>query len=396
MAWEQRQLNDVVKFSKGKFYSKNDLVEDGNEVILYGQLYTNYQTAISYSDTKVIPKPNSVYSIGKEVIIPSSGESAEDISIASSIIASGIIIAGDLNILTPLNTLNNTFLALALSNGKSKKELSKYAQGKSIVHLHGKDFRKLILKYPNLNEQIKIKEFVLRLDNLINLHQRKISKLLKLQQQFSKLLLVKSSHDNLKLRFKYFKSKWVLHKLSELAPLRGGYAFKSNEFQHQGIPIIRISNILSNGKIDGDFVYSKKLSRDNHVTLSENDILIAMSGATTGKTAIIQENHNRLYYQNQRVGYFTKLDGVSYEFINVLVKSALFNIQLKSVLVAGAQPNISAKDIDNFEFYIPEQDEERKLIGQLYNNVTKIIQISQKRLDSLMLLKKEYLNKIFI
>src|SRR5699024_12308667 len=106
-----------------------------------------------------------------------------------------------------------------------------------------------------------------------------------------------------------------------------------------------------------------------------------MSGATTGKTAVIQDGQSEIYYQNQRVGFFTRLEGINYDFINVLVKSFLFGIQLKNVLVAGAQPNISAKDIDDFEFYVPEQDLERKLIGQLYKNMTKTIQISQKRLD---------------
>src|SRR5699024_4505763 len=135
---------------------------------------------------------------------------------------------------------------------------------------------------------------------------------------------------------------------------------------------------------------------DSHISLSENDIVIAMSGATTGKTAVIQDGQSEIYYQNQRVGFFTRLEGINYDFINVLVKSFLFGIQLKNVLVAGAQPNISAKDIDDFEFYVPEQDLERKLIGQLYKNMTKTIQISQKRLDYLRLLKKEYLNKMFI
>src|SRR5699024_3279198 len=177
------------------------------------------------------------------------------------------------------------------------------------------------------NEREKIGDFLRCLDNYIELHQQKIIKHLKIQQQFSKSLLVKSSDYNSVLRFKYFHSQWGLYKLSELSPLRGGYAFKSNEFQNDGVPIIRISNILSNGKVDGEFVYSKELPNDSHISLSENDIVIAMSGATTGKTAVIQDGQSEIYYQNQRVGFFTRLEGINYDFINVLVKSFLFGIQ---------------------------------------------------------------------
>src|SRR5699024_6295985 len=133
----------------------------------------------------------------------------------------------------------------------------KVSTGSTFESISSKDINNALIKFPDFNEREKIGDFLRCLDNYIELHQRKIIKLLKIQQQFSKALLVKSSDDNSVLRFKYFHSQWGLYKLSELSPLRGGYAFKSNEFQNDGVPIIRISNILSNGKVDGEFVYSK-------------------------------------------------------------------------------------------------------------------------------------------
>ena len=78
--WEQRKLGDVAEFSKGSGYSKGDLVEYGTPIILYGRLYTNYETRISDVDTFVEAKVGSVYSKGGEVIVPASGETAEDIA----------------------------------------------------------------------------------------------------------------------------------------------------------------------------------------------------------------------------------------------------------------------------------------------------------------------------
>lgn len=62
--WEQRKLSNLVDFSKGAGYSKNDLVESGTPIILYGRLYTRYETRISNVDTFVNALDNSVYSEG--------------------------------------------------------------------------------------------------------------------------------------------------------------------------------------------------------------------------------------------------------------------------------------------------------------------------------------------
>ena len=115
--WERRKLGELVKFSKGTGYSKGDLKEFGTPIILYGRLYTNYETVIKDVDTFVDAKNGSVYSCGGEVIIPASGETAEDISVASVVGKSGILLGGDLNIITPPSEIDSAFLALSISNG---------------------------------------------------------------------------------------------------------------------------------------------------------------------------------------------------------------------------------------------------------------------------------------
>lgn len=175
-AWEQRELRTAATFSKGSGYSKNDLKENGTPIILYGRLYTKYETVISEVDTFVDVQPNSVYSTGHEVIVPASGETAEDISRASFVAKSGILLGGDLNIIVPDDYINPVFLALTISNGNQQKELSKRAQGKSVVHIHNSDLENVVLLYPKYEEQEKIGEYFSKLDTLITLHQRKCDK----------------------------------------------------------------------------------------------------------------------------------------------------------------------------------------------------------------------------
>ena len=169
--WEQRKLGDMVQFSKGAGYSKGDLKESGTPIILYGRLYTKYETIINDVDTFAEAKSGSVYSRGGEVIVPASGETAEDISIASVVNKSGVLLGGDLNIITPSGNLDSAFLAISISNGKPHKDMAKMAQGKSVVHLHNADLEKIDLAFPSHAEQQQISGFFSGIDSLITLHQ---------------------------------------------------------------------------------------------------------------------------------------------------------------------------------------------------------------------------------
>ena len=171
-AWEQCKLGDIATFSKGNGYSKSDLAPSGEPIILYGRLYTNYETTIRNVDTFVELKDKSVISQGGEVIVPASGETAEDISRASVVKNQGIIIGGDLNVIKVNHLLNPTFLALTISNGEQQKELSKRAQGKSVVHLHNSDLQEVNLTFPLLNEQKEISSLFEKMDSVITLHQQ--------------------------------------------------------------------------------------------------------------------------------------------------------------------------------------------------------------------------------
>ena len=188
--WEQRKLGELATFTKGAGYSKSDLKESGTPVVLYGRLYTKYETVIRDVDTFVDAKDGSIYSRGGEVVVPASGETAEDIAIASTLEKSGILIGGDLNVIHPCNRLEPVFLAISISNGEPHVEMARRAQGKSVVHLHNEDLSRIELQYPEIEEQQKISQCFLNLDHLITLHQRKLEKLNKLKKSMLEEIFV--------------------------------------------------------------------------------------------------------------------------------------------------------------------------------------------------------------
>ncbi len=176
--WERVRLGEIAQFFKGKGYSKNDLTEKGSPIFLYGMMYTKYRFAVNEVDTYTDKDFSSLLSQGNEVIIPASGETAEDIACASAFLIKDVILGGDLNVICfDLSLYSTPFIALSISNGSSRKYLSKCAQGKSVVHLRNSDIKTVVLSLPSLPEQQKISEYFTKLDRKIELETQKLEKL---------------------------------------------------------------------------------------------------------------------------------------------------------------------------------------------------------------------------
>lgn len=162
-----------------------------------------------------------------------------------------------------------------------------------------------------------------------------------------------------------YPKDWEEVTINLVSPIRGGYAFKSNMYARKGVPIVRISNILSNETIGGEFEHYKNLLNDNDFKLFNDSALIAMSGATTGKVALLKAKSNTYYYQNQRVGYFKKTGNINYYFLSYVVRGESFKSYLNSILTTGAQPNISPKQINMFSFSMPSLQEQKAIADTL-------------------------------
>ena len=174
--WEEERLNEIAELSKGVGISKEQLSEEGEPCILYGELYTKYKFEII---RKVISKTNIESSNLKrskrnDVIIPCSGETAIDIAVARCIPFDNILLGGDLNIIR-LHKDDGAFMAYQL-NGKRKIDIAKLAQGVSVVHLYGENIKSIKTYNPCLQEQQKIVKLLSMLDERVEIQNKIIEK----------------------------------------------------------------------------------------------------------------------------------------------------------------------------------------------------------------------------
>lgn len=203
------------------------------------------------------------------------------------------------------------------------------------------------------------------------------------------------------LRFPEFQNdgEWALTPIGKYYKVQGGFAFKSSEFKKSGIPIIRISNIPNDGIYieTNDSVYYDTIVNEDNFLISKGDLLIAMSGATTGKTAVY--NQIGKAYLNQRVGLFKSTNSHNYyPFICQWVKSNYFYAQLKRTLAAGAQPNISSIDIESFIWAYPNGNNsfaEQKKIADCLSSLDKYIEATKRKLELLKEHKKGLMQRLF-
>jgi type I restriction enzyme S subunit len=186
-SWVETTLENNCKFYKGKGYSKKDITKTGTQLFLYGRIYTNYSNEVYEIDTYTnLIDPGAYISTGNEVVIPSSGETAEDISRATAILSEGIILGGDLNILVPDDKFYTPFISLLITYSNFHLDLSKKAQGKTVVHVHNDDIKDINFLYPKIDEQKKIVEFFRTLDNLILNQEKEIITLERLKDTLLK------------------------------------------------------------------------------------------------------------------------------------------------------------------------------------------------------------------
>lgn len=192
-----------------------------------------------------------------------------------------------------------------------------------------------------------------------------------------------------KKRLDGFVGEWKEVRLTKVIKLQGGFAFKSNEFKKTGIPIIRISNLSAkSSKVDlSDVVYYSDINQSNFNVVN-GDLLIAMSGATTGKTAVYKGSDHA--YLNQRVGLFKNKNSnkFDYRILYYIVQTNYFNSEITKMLSTGAQPNISSSDIENIRINLPLNIDEQMAIADILSTADQEISLLEAKLAAMKEEKK--------
>lgn len=379
--WKEERLADIADLYKGTSISKDQLSDDGEPCILYGELYTKYK---SETIREIISKTNIdntklVRSKANDVIIPCSGETAEDIATARCVLNGNILLGGDLNIIR-LHGYDGTFMSYQL-NGKRKYDIAKVAQGVSVVHLYGEHLKGVKTINPCLTEQKKIASLLTLLDERIATQNKIIEDLKKL-----KSAIIDYAINSLNTDFAKFDS------LYEMAGEGGTPTTSNASFYDNGkIPFIKIDDLKKKYLTENkDFITELGLQKSSAWLVPTRSILFS-NGATIGEISITTYP----VCTKQGILGIVPKQNIDVEFLYYFMSSSYFKKAVSCIVTEGTMKTAYLKDINNILCPIPTKEKQQE-IAKMPSALNSKIDFEQSILKLFCSQKRHLLRQMFI
>ena len=395
--WKRSTLGDLALFSKGSGYSKSDICKEGTPVILYGRMYTKYQSVFDEIDTFVNPKDNSVVSKGGEVIIPGSGESSEDISLAAMVKNEGVILGGDLNILKFNKKVNDpAFMSMAITYSPTRAELSSYSQGKTVVHLRNSEIAKGTIRYPNILEQNTIVNYVLSLDAQISASTSRLASLKQMKAASLQAMFPQEGETVPKVRFKGFEGEWKKVKLNTFA--KRIMRKNSNLESSLALTIASAYGLVSQAEYFNNLVVGSNIQ--NYYLLKKGEFAYNKSysnGYPFGSVKRLDRYEQGILSTLYIV--FSIDNSVSSDYITHFFDTTLWHKEIAERAEEGARNhgllNIATRDFFDIYIWMPDSVKEQQSIASFFTSLDRQIALHTQRLEKLKQIKAACLDKMF-
>lgn len=293
--WRADRIGEIADIFKGKGIAKSDISNNGiHPCIRYGELYTVYGELVTDVLSKTsLPATDLFFGAANDVIIPSSGETKEDIATAACVIPDGIAFGGDLNVLRTKE--HGAFLSYYL-NGPLRKGIARVAQGDSVVHLYPHQIEKLPIAVPDRREQQEIADCLSSLDELITAETQKLDALKTHKQGLMQQLFPREGETVPHLRFPEFREagKWEDEQLENLAKRGSGHTPSKahTEYYDGGIKWVSLAD---SKRLDAGFIketaiaISAKGIENSSAVLHPAGSVLLSRDAAVGKSAVMGE-----------------------------------------------------------------------------------------------------------
>ena len=355
--WEEEQLDSIATLSKGIGISKEQLSEDGEPCILYGELYTKYKSEIiKQVESKTdIDCSKLKRSKANDVIIPCSGETAVDIATARCVPFDNILLGGDLNIIS-LHKYDGAFMSYQL-NGKRKYDIARVAQGVSVVHLYGEHLKAIKTYNPSLPEQQKIAKLLSLIDERIATQNKIIEKLQSLIKGLA-AQLTQSGTPNIRLCDCLECHSSTLQE--NCVSVTGSY------------PVYGATGLIG---------YT------NNYAYNGESILIVKDGSGVGSLSYVNDHFSVIGTLN----YLTAKENYSILYLYYALMAFNFTPYITGIAI----PHIYFKDYGKAKLFYPSI-EKRIRIASLLHNIEQKLVVEQNLVISLSAQKSYLLRMLFI
>ncbi len=184
--------------------------------------------------------------------------------------------------------------------------------------------------------------------------------------------------------------------LKEVVFFQEGPGVRKWQFRNEGIKLLNVKNIV-NGELDLSnterYLDPKEVSSSyNHFLLEPNDIVMASSGVTWGKTAIVKKEYLPLCLNTSTIR-FKSLDEniLNRDYLLHFLNSRQFRDQIERLITGSAQPNFGPSHLTQVKLYLPPLPQQKRIAAIL----DKADAVRRKRQETFRLLD-EFLRSVFL
>lgn len=399
-AWEQRKLIDIAKTFIGLVTTMTENYRDSGTLLIRNSDIKEGQFVFSenpiHLDEEFAEKNKTRRLQIGDVVTVHTGDIGTSAVIEEK--EAGAIGFATINTRTDKSILNPYFLATYFNTEKHKCYANSVSTGDGRSNYNIKDFNKLVISVPTLDEQERISVLINDMNTIITLHQRKLEKLKLTKKALLQKLFPKNGSNIPELRFKGFTNAWEQRKLRNLLeqPITDG-PHETPELYNSGITFISVDAIVDN-KIDFTKMRGYISKEYDDICAKKykpqiNDVYLVKSGATIGKVAIVDTYDDFNIWSPlaaMRCGSITNP-----YFLYILLQTQDLQSQVFNKASHGTQPNLSMRQLEQFTCKVPKI-EEQKLISRFLKQLDDIITLHQRKLEMLKNVKKGLLQKMFV
>lgn len=384
--WVKINLEEVCIIKKGEQFNKLDLDSSGDYPCINGGILPSGYTE------KWNTKANTI-------TISEGGNSCGFVNMLRTNFWSG---GHCYSLLDIKDDIDNEFLYYALKGRETL--IMDLRVGSGLPNIQQKAIKKFEFIYPkNKAEQTTIANILSKVDEAISNTEALIAKYNRIKTGLMQDLLTKGIDEKGNIRSEQtheFKDsplgripkEWECDYLSSKVQVQGGYAFKSKDFQTEGVQLIRIGNLYNNQlSLNRDPIFLPKefLKTLPQFILNKGDIILSMTG-TAGKRDYgfaVQINIEEKVFLNQRVCKFLFQEAkIDKDFLLNVLHSEFYLTKLYESVTGTKQANLNSDNI--LEIYVPFPIiDEQKRISNYLLKVDDFISKSKTELTKLLSLK---------
>ena len=372
--WLPTTIGEICDFQNGKAHEK-DVDEFGKFIIVNSKFISSDGTITKYSNKQICPLYKN------------------DIVMVMSDVPKGKAIAKCLLIdkdnkytlnqrICSLRAKETPFFYLLQINRNDY--FLKFDDGVKQTNLRKEDILSCPIYKTMLQEQQKIADFLSLVDERIE-KQRQLVEVLKRYKRglFSSIYSAKQLN-------------WKSVCVGDFSKVYGGYAFDSKTYSESGkYNVLTIGNVSGNRYADIEScnaVEEMPVDIQQYQILQPDDLVVSMTG-NVGRVSIVNQDDCLL---NQRVAKLDIKDSTIREYVYQVLSCSKFEQEMNNVGQGAAQKNIKNSDIENFIFYIPENNTELNTLARLFLGLDNIILKQEQQLAKLMQSKQSLLQQMFI